>query len=77
MYQLNGTSHRVLLAHGSSRNWRCFAIAELSQIATAAWYEQLQRANGGHVQDWARLFLVAGMTHCGGGPATDRFDMLG
>jgi feruloyl esterase len=24
----------------------------------------------------ARLFLVPGMTHCGGGPATDRFDSL-
>jgi len=27
-------------------------------------------------QDWARLFLVPGMTHCGGGQATDQFDML-
>lgn len=25
---------------------------------------------------WARLFLVLGMTHCGGGPALDDFDPL-
>ena len=28
------------------------------------------------MRDWVRLFLVPGMTHCAGGPATDRFDML-
>jgi hypothetical protein len=27
-------------------------------------------------QSWARLFLVPGMTHCGGGQSTDQFDML-
>ena len=27
--------------------------------------------------DWARLFLVPGMTHCGGGPSLDNFDALG
>src|SRR5678815_3347961 len=26
---------------------------------------------------WARLFLVPGMNHCAGGPATDSFDGLG
>jgi hypothetical protein len=26
--------------------------------------------------DYARLFLVPGMNHCSGGPATDQFDML-
>ena len=25
---------------------------------------------------WARLFLVPGMNHCAGGPATDSFDGL-
>jgi feruloyl esterase len=28
-------------------------------------------------QRWARLFIVPGMTHCGGGPALDDFDPLG
>ncbi|MEY4643135.1 MAG: hypothetical protein RLZZ227_3129 [Pseudomonadota bacterium] len=40
------------------------------------WYENLiPRATSGP-QDWARLFLIPGMTHCAGGQATDQFDML-
>jgi hypothetical protein len=39
------------------------------------WYEKLAR-DAGPPQDWARLFLVPGMNHCQGGPATDRFDAL-
>ncbi|MGH8220126.1 MAG: tannase/feruloyl esterase family alpha/beta hydrolase [Steroidobacteraceae bacterium] len=48
----------------------------LSPLDTAAWYERLQAANAGRIDEWARLFLIPGMTHCGGGPATDQFDML-
>ncbi len=39
------------------------------------WYRELTR-DGGPPQAWARLFLVPGMNHCGGGPATDDFDAL-
>jgi feruloyl esterase len=39
------------------------------------WYDQLTR-DAGPPQAWARLFLVPGMNHCQGGPATDRFDAL-
>ncbi|HEY5409540.1 MAG TPA: tannase/feruloyl esterase family alpha/beta hydrolase [Caulobacteraceae bacterium] len=39
------------------------------------WYDQLAK-DAGPPQDWARLFLVPGMNHCQGGPATDRFDAL-
>ncbi len=60
---------KLILYHGLSDQG-------LSPLATAAWYERLQSANGGRVEDWARLFLVPGMIHCGGGPATDQFDML-
>lgn len=31
----------------------------------------------GSVDDFARLYLVPGMNHCAGGPATDQFDALG
>lgn len=46
------------------------------------WYEKLDadtRATGGGAvaADFARLFLVPGMTHCGGGPGLDDFDALG
>jgi Tannase and feruloyl esterase len=40
------------------------------------WYERLTPADAQGAQSWARLFLVPGMTHCGGGQATDQFDML-
>jgi hypothetical protein len=45
---------------------------------TIAYYEDLAARNGG-VQDtasFARLFLIPGMGHCAGGPATDEFDAL-
>jgi pimeloyl-ACP methyl ester carboxylesterase len=40
------------------------------------WYKRLARANRGfeRTQQFARLFYVPGMQHCGGGIATDRFD---
>jgi hypothetical protein len=40
---------------------------------TAAYYELARLFNGG---DFMRLYLVPNMGHCGGGPSTDRFDML-
>jgi len=43
-----------------------------------AYYRSLTQASGGPEATavWARLFLVPGMTHCGGGPAVDDFDPL-
>ena len=43
---------------------------------SVAWYQSLGRAHGGDATDFARLYLVPGMNHCRGGPATDQFDML-
>ena len=42
------------------------------------YYRRLQRDNGGadKAASYARLFLIPGMTHCGGGPSTDQFDAL-
>jgi hypothetical protein len=44
--------------------------------ALTQWYEKLTPRDRQGPQSWARLFLVPGMTHCGGGQSTDRFDML-
>ena len=43
-----------------------------------AYWGELARDNGGAapLSGWARLFMVPGMTHCGGGPAMDDFDPL-
>jgi feruloyl esterase len=40
------------------------------------WYEKLNKNHGGKAQNFARLFVVPGMNHCNGGPATDQFDAL-
>ena len=42
------------------------------------YYGQLERDSGGaeKAASFARLFLIPGMTHCGGGPSTDQFDAL-
>jgi feruloyl esterase len=32
---------------------------------------------GAQSEAFFRLFMVPGMEHCGGGPGTDRFDLLG
>jgi feruloyl esterase len=46
-----------------------------SANAIIAWYRELM-GQYRQPQQWARLYLVPGMNHCGGGPATDQFDAL-
>jgi feruloyl esterase len=48
----------------------------MSSAEFVKWYEKVLDVNGEEVRDSVRLFLVPGMTHCLGGDATDRFDML-
>lgn len=45
---------------------------------TVDYYERLAANNGGmaSTQGFARTFLVPGMNHCSGGPATDTFDSI-
>lgn len=40
------------------------------------WYGKLTPRTEQGPQDWARLFMIPGMTHCGGGQSTDQFDLL-
>jgi Tannase and feruloyl esterase len=44
-----------------------------SGAAIARWYRQMNRRMGGDAGDFARLFMVPNMAHCGGGAATDSF----
>lgn len=63
---------KQIFYHGMSDPW-------FSALDTLDYYERLTSANGGpeKARGFARLFLVPGMGHCQGGPATlDRFDML-
>ncbi|RYY77137.1 MAG: tannase/feruloyl esterase family alpha/beta hydrolase [Gammaproteobacteria bacterium] len=47
-----------------------------STVDIVKWYERLNKNYHGKAQDFARLFVVPGMNHCSGGPATDQFDGL-
>jgi feruloyl esterase len=43
------------------------------------WYAKLRdedTRNGRNTDSYARLYLVPGMGHCGGGVATDKFDLF-
>lgn len=46
-----------------------------SRVVTG-WYDRMIEATGAPARDTVRVFLVPGMLHCGGGEATDRFEML-
>lgn len=73
----NGTQHssfagrggKLLVYHGLSDQ-------AMSTGSLVQWYEQLTPRQPQGPQAWARLFLVPGMTHCGGGRSTDQFDVL-
>jgi feruloyl esterase len=63
---------KLLIFHGT-------ADPIFSALESIDYYQRLTRNNGGvdPTANWARLFLVPGMNHCAGGPATDSFDGLG
>ncbi len=44
-----------------------------SGAAIARWYRNMNRQMGGRATDFARLFMVPNMDHCGGGAATSSF----
>jgi hypothetical protein len=44
-----------------------------SGASIARWYRLMNQRMGGKAHDFARLFMVPNMAHCGGGPATNDF----
>ncbi len=60
---------KLLVYHGQSDG--VFSAGDLIN-----WYDRLSENHDGDASDFARLYLVPGMNHCGGGPATDNFDVL-
>jgi feruloyl esterase len=60
---------KLLVYHGASDG--VFSVND-----TINWYQQLNQNHDNRARDFARLFVVPGMNHCAGGPATDRFDVL-
>jgi hypothetical protein len=75
----DGVMYSSFLQHGG----KLLLYTGLSDPAFSAkellkYYQRLTAANGGPAatEEFARLFLVPGMTHCGGGRALDTFDPL-
>jgi feruloyl esterase len=60
---------KLMVYHGTSD-------PVFSSNDTTDWYQRLTTANGGDASNFARLYTIAGMNHCSGGPSTDQFDML-
>jgi feruloyl esterase len=65
---LKSRGGKLIVYHGT-------ADPVFSPNDTIAWYDAVN-AGDSTAPGYARLFLVPGMNHCSGGPATDRFNML-
>lgn len=63
---------KLIFYHGDSDPW-------FSALDTLGYYKDMAAANGGlaGVSRWSQFYFVPGMSHCGGGQALDRFDLLG
>lgn len=66
---LHSRGGKMLVVHGASD-------AVFSMHDTVNWFNELDAAYGDNAEDFARLFLVPGMGHGRGGPATDQYDAL-
>ena len=60
---------KLIMSHGVSDP--VFSIND-----TLAWWHEVDQRSGGQAAGFVRVFPVPGMNHCGGGPATDQFDLL-
>jgi hypothetical protein len=60
---------RMIVFHGT-------ADPVFSALDSIAWQERFRQAHGAAADRHARLFLVPGMNHSRGGPATDQMDMV-
>ncbi len=60
---------RLIVPHGESDP--VFSLKD-----TLDWFDTVNGETGGHAADFVRVFPVPGMCHCGGGSATDSYDMF-
>jgi feruloyl esterase len=62
---------KLIFYHGNSDPW-------FSPLDTFEYYKNMSTANGGPeaASKWSQFYFVPGMSHCGGGPSLDQFDML-
>jgi feruloyl esterase len=59
--------------------WQGLADPAISPVGTIAYYQAVQNYMGGaaKTQEFARLFMLPGVAHCGGGDGPDSFNGLG
>jgi feruloyl esterase len=62
--------------HGKLIAYNGLSDQGLASSELVDWYRQALAASGPDADEAMRLYLVPGMTHCGGGEATDQFEML-
>lgn len=60
---------KLILFHGLSD-------PDISPVNTINFYQRMEDVSGVGTRGFARLFLVPGMQHCGGGPGPDQFDAV-
>jgi feruloyl esterase len=73
----DGTLHTSFARHGGKMLvYHGLSDQAMATGALTDWYEHVTPRDAQGPQAWARLFLIPGMTHCGGGQSTDQFDML-
>ncbi|MFJ9565114.1 tannase/feruloyl esterase family alpha/beta hydrolase [Streptomyces fuscichromogenes] len=58
--------------------WAGWADAAISPVGTVGYYTAVEKAMGGSAatQDFARLFMLPGVSHCAGGQGPSEFDAL-
>ncbi|HEX9338647.1 MAG TPA: tannase/feruloyl esterase family alpha/beta hydrolase, partial [Pseudonocardiaceae bacterium] len=58
--------------------WAGWADPAISPVGTVAYYQAVQQAMGGAAATsrFARLFMLPGVAHCGGGDGPNTFDAL-
>ena len=56
--------------------WTGWSDLALSPLGTIDYYEQLTSADPA-AEEYARLYMLPGVLHCGGGPGPDQVDWLG
>uniref|UniRef100_A0AAU3H4F3 Tannase/feruloyl esterase family alpha/beta hydrolase n=1 Tax=Streptomyces sp. NBC_01401 TaxID=2903854 RepID=A0AAU3H4F3_9ACTN len=58
--------------------WHGLGDQHIPAVGTMAYYKAVQKAMGGakRTEDFARLFLLPGVAHCGDGQGPDSFDAL-
>lgn len=60
---------KLILYHG-------WSDPDISPLNTINYYRRMENVTGEGTRNFARLFMVPGMQHCGGGPGPDSFDAV-